>query len=116
MKVTLTVLASDIREDQFMSSERCAGTKAMKRAGFNRVQHCGTHWMVDGVRMRVDEGQPIEPEFNYKLLQMYNGARAEKGDRIYAYADSDEQNRLVVTPEDFTMDVEIPDDWSTIGR
>lgn len=106
MRVTLTVLASDIRTTNFMRCEECAGTRAVQRAGF-RLEHGGTHW-IGGRHHYVKDELLIDEAFNHKLVHMYNGARVERGEQ--KLVDDGSPDSEVLTPEDFTWEFDLPSD------
>jgi hypothetical protein len=91
VKIVLNILASDIKETDYLRASDCAITRALLRAGYPNLIDCGTEISKKKSKLIVDSYIP----FNYNIL-------ANKVMEMY-----EDKGEI----EDFTYEIEVPEEF-----
>lgn len=97
-KVTLKILAEDIRNNNYIDSATCPITRALVRAGIN-ARHAG--WSI-----RYNENkspQSVDRSIDNRIHSMYATKLGTSG-------------VSTIPIEDYELEVEIPDNWLTTNK
>lgn len=103
MKITLIILAKDIKENNYFDTGDCPITKALHRAGYTFLKDTGT--MISPIDYEYNEQDNIN--LHNKLFGMYNTLNS------YIHMTRNHEGQLTSPPspiEDFSVILDIPDE------
>lgn len=103
MRITLTILAKDIKKDNYFDSEKCPITKALKRAGYPELRDGGRIMYRDEVICSEIDNKSYH-KLLIKLFGMYNSMPGSL--RPYSVKNPKTGDPIYVDPlpiEDFTI-------------
>ena len=99
--ITLNILAEDIKTTDYTNSDKCAITRALRRAGL------GAHEGGGGEIWHDSYGSYIKTPVQLcnKVRSMYKSLDPEK------WIGPTDSNLPCIEPQDFTYSLEIPNNW-----
>lgn len=103
MKATLTILAEDIRQGNYMDSSNCPITKALHRAGYPDLRDSGIE-IINNYDDAVCNRRTC-PEYQAlidKVIGMTKKVRQDKGDTRF-----NDDPREAIEIADFTVELEL---------
>lgn len=114
VKITLCVLAEDIRTTNYSEAYDCAMTRALRRANIDAYECAGRIYCTRLSETMLSETIPTPEEMKEKVLRMY--AHLDTSEEWLSKKKPLKWTQVVVDkgtlePADFTQELEVPSEW-----